>query len=404
MHSYLEGTDHQPREPMNDAIYLREGDELVEMTAEPYEYESVLQEKLAAYPKLLAGGEMADRGIDRWALVAREKAVPDREGGAQRWSADHLFVDQDGVPTIVEVKRGANTEVRRKIVGQMLDYVAHASLYWDATALEDRFVETCGELDVSPEETLARLVGDDDPAGFWEDVEKNLRSKEIRLVFVADEVPSELRRVVEFLNEAMQEVEVLAIEVVQYVSDDKTIFVPRIHGQTEEAKASSTSASRTGSDYVETEAELYADLDQKLQAGEITDEVHDAFIDLYEFSTELGDEVDIGGAKNANFGLQVDAHQGDHVGSPSVFTANVSGKVKVWPAKMPLDDEQPDASPIAWDPVAYEEFLAAFESLDGVPPDENVVSFDTLASGDSLEEFKRSVEVFVTHCREAAAE
>jgi hypothetical protein len=41
---------------MNDAIYLRHGDELIEMTEEPYEYESVLQEKLSEYPRLLAGG------------------------------------------------------------------------------------------------------------------------------------------------------------------------------------------------------------------------------------------------------------------------------------------------------------------------------------------------------------
>lgn len=289
---------------MSDVIYLRHGDELIEMTETPYEYESVLQEKLVEYPRLLAGGQSSEHGIDRWALVAREKAVPDKEGGGERWSADHLFVDQDGVPTIVEVKRSDNTEIRRKIVGQLLDYVAHASMFWDAETLQDRFRETSDELGLSAEDELLELVGEDDVAGFWEDVEKNLRSKTIRLIFVADRVPSELRRVIEFLNEAMREVEVFAIEVVQFAGEDETVFVPRLYGQTEEAKASSMS-SRTGSEYVESEADLLENLEQKLEDGDVTEEVYNTFTELYEFSKDLGDDVDIGGAKNANFGLRL---------------------------------------------------------------------------------------------------
>lgn len=388
---------------MNDAIYLRDGDELLEMTEEPYEYESVLQEKLAEYPRLLAGGQMSDQGIDRWALIARETGVPDKKGGGERWSADHLFVDQDGVPTIVEVKRSDNTEIRRKIVGQMLDYVAHASIFWDASILEERFTETSENLGVSAEEVLSELTTESDTSDFWETVEKNLRSKKVRLVFVADDVPSELKRVVEFLNEAMEEVEVLAIEVVQYASEDETVFVPRLHGQTEEAKAtSSQSASRTGSEYVETEAELYEDLDRKLSDGQITEDVYQTFMDLYEFSKALGDDIQIGGAKNANFGVRVRAHQGDHSGRPSVFTANVKGKVKVWPAKMPLDDDNPADSPVPWDPEAYNRFEAKFMDFDGVS--ETRAPIEVLTRGDNLEEFESMVAEFVDHCKQSANE
>lgn len=38
-----------------------------------------------------------------------------------------MLVDQDAVPTLVEVKRGSNPEIRRTIVGQMLEYAAHAA-------------------------------------------------------------------------------------------------------------------------------------------------------------------------------------------------------------------------------------------------------------------------------------
>lgn len=387
---------------MNDTIYLRQNDELVEMTEKPYAYESVLQEKLAEYPRLLAGGQMSDRGIDRWALIAREKSVPDKRGGGERWSADHLFVDQDAVPTIVEVKRSDNTEIRRKIVGQMLDYVAHASIFWDAYTLEERFVETCDELGVSPEETLAELVDEEETAEFWEDVEKNLRSKEIRLVFVADEVPSELKRVVEFLNESMQEVEVLAIEVVQYANGDETVFVPRLYGQTEEAKvSSSTSTSRTGSEYVETEDELYKDLKQKRGNNDISEDEYQTFINLYEFSKELGDDIDIGGAKNANFKLKVDAHQGKYDGRASVFTASISDGLKIWPANRAYSRDDQDGSTVEWDFAAYETYRNGFRSLEDVSETDTDVSFEEFTTGDNLKEFEAIVEQFVKDCREA---
>jgi hypothetical protein len=60
----------------------------------------------------------------RFLLVRREAPVPDRENGGIRWSIDHLFLDQDAIPTLVEVKRSSDTRIRREVVGQMLDYAA----------------------------------------------------------------------------------------------------------------------------------------------------------------------------------------------------------------------------------------------------------------------------------------
>lgn len=385
---------------MRGSIYIKNGEDLIEMTEKPYEYERVLQEMLADYPRLLAGDEINDDDPRRLALVAREAAVPDSQGGSDRWSADHLFVDQDGIPTIVEVKRGENTEIRRKIVGQMLDYVAHATLHWDAETLRSRYNTTWEDGDRPPEEQLTEFLHDDDLETFWETVETNLRSKRVRLLFVADEIPSELKRVVEFLNEAMGDVEVFAVEVNQYVSAGEQAYVPRLYGQTEEARAaSSSSTSRTGAEYVETEAELYNDLDWKLENEEISQAVYDAFVELYEFSKAIGDGIDIGGAKNANFGLQVDAHQGEYGSDPSVFTANVTGLLRVWPAKSPLDEENPAASPVAWDPRAYERFEEGFQSLVGVGEGDAEVRFDKITEADNREQFKDVVEEFVRRCR-----
>ena len=62
---------------------------------------------------------------------------------------------------------------------------------------------------------------------FWGQVRTNLQAGRVRLLFVADRVPPELRRVVEFLNRQMQPAEVLAIELRQYEGQGLKTLVPR---------------------------------------------------------------------------------------------------------------------------------------------------------------------------------
>ena len=84
-------------------IYLIEKNgNLVELQERSYDSEARLQELLARYPSLLAGDQMETAEPRRWVLVAREMGLPSEEDGSDRWSVDHLFLDQDGVPTVVE--------------------------------------------------------------------------------------------------------------------------------------------------------------------------------------------------------------------------------------------------------------------------------------------------------------
>ncbi len=68
----------------------------------------------------------------------------------------------------------------------------------------------------------------------------------MRLLFVADDLPRELRRVIEFLNAQMPDVEVLGIEceLRQYVTKDLRVLVPRLVGQTEYARREKSRVSR----------------------------------------------------------------------------------------------------------------------------------------------------------------
>ena len=77
---------------------------------------------------------------------------------------------------------------------------------------------------------------DSDTEGFWQRAKTNLKAGKIRIVFLADEIPVELRRVIEFLDEQMDPAQVLAIEVKQYAGEGLKTLVPRVVGKVKETE------------------------------------------------------------------------------------------------------------------------------------------------------------------------
>jgi hypothetical protein len=102
---------------MSDGIFLIKDDgKLVPMQKAPHANEDSFQKLLATYPELLSGDQMNQNDPRKWLLISREVGIPGEESGTSRWSLDHLFIDQDGVPTLVEVKRAEDTRLRREVV------------------------------------------------------------------------------------------------------------------------------------------------------------------------------------------------------------------------------------------------------------------------------------------------
>ncbi|REK08472.1 MAG: hypothetical protein DWQ37_20235, partial [Planctomycetota bacterium] len=223
---------------MASRIYLLGTDaKLKPMDQAAYESERLLQELLASYSDLLAGEQINSDEPRRWIFVAREMGVAGEVDGERRWSLDHLFLDQDAVPTLVEIKRSTDTRIRREVVGQMLDYAANAVAYWPVEQIQAKFEARCQADGTDPEDELASLVEDEaEVDDFWQRVKTNLQAGRIRMVFVADAIPAELRRIIEFLNSQMDPAEVLAIEVKQYIGEGVKTLVPRVLGQTETAR------------------------------------------------------------------------------------------------------------------------------------------------------------------------
>ena len=139
----LNGLEEE-KEPMSGGIYLvGDNDELVEMSETSYASEDILQELLAKYPNLLAGDQIDSEEPRRWLLVTREMGLPSDDLSGNRWAVDHLFLDQDGIPTLVEVKRGENTQIRREVVGQLLEYAANAVSYWPVDRITAELDRRC---------------------------------------------------------------------------------------------------------------------------------------------------------------------------------------------------------------------------------------------------------------------
>jgi hypothetical protein len=235
---------------MDSGIYLLQADNvLVRMSETPYEAESLLQMLLEDHPDLMAGDQIDPAAPRRWLLIKREAGIPDRHEGSDQWSLDHLFLDQDAVPTFVEVKRATDTRSRREVVAQMLDYAANATEHWPVDKMRAMLAERCERAGLISADEIERLVGmEHDEEEFWSRAHANLREGRIRMLFVADRIPPSLQRIVEFLNRQMSPAEVLAVEVKQFTSNiDATLktLVPRVIGQTEQARQSK-GPSRTG--------------------------------------------------------------------------------------------------------------------------------------------------------------
>ena len=215
--------------------HLNEQGELEPMREEPFALEDDLQELVAGHLELLSGERINPDSPRRFILVDREQGIADIIGGGNRWALDHLLIDQDAVPTLVEVKRSANSQIRREIVGQMMDYAAHATQTWNVSDIRRIFekrVEAAGQ---DPDAVLAELLQSEeetDADAFWQQVETNLRAARLRLLFVADGIPDELTRVVEFLNEQMPGIEVLAVEIKQFQGATGSTLVPQVIGRT----------------------------------------------------------------------------------------------------------------------------------------------------------------------------
>jgi len=310
---------------MAGGIYLiQDDDRLLEMMEQPYDSEDQLQDLLVTYPNLIAGDQIDRATARKWLLISREVSVPTDEETAVQWSLDHLFIDQNAVPTLVDVRRTPNAALRQQVLGQSIDYAANAVVYWPIDSIIAFFEANCRDRGRDPEQIFEEFLGADaNEDRFWQKVKTNLQAGKIRLVFVAEEISAEMRRVVEFLNEQMDPVEVFALEIKQYVSEDGLrTLVPRIIGQTAEAQQKKSSATRERRRW--DESSFFAELKARRGAEEAQ-----MAKEIYVWVKNQAPEMDIQWGTGDTYGGFA-AHLHLKAKKPyQLFTVNIAGKMEI---------------------------------------------------------------------------
>lgn len=181
--------------------------------------ENALQTFLQKYPGALLGNQfdMNNKDSPRLALLGREVTLG-------RWSLDLLLIDQNGVLTIVETKLTKNRDARRDVVGQIIEYGAHALKYCGNGLAKQKAADYWTKQGLCLDQILYKEFGSEiDLKLLWDKAEENLKSGKIRLMIVADELRPEVREMIEFLQRNMQNAEIMGQELkdmVEYLEEE----------------------------------------------------------------------------------------------------------------------------------------------------------------------------------------
>lgn len=234
--------------------------------------EDALQQVIEAAPELLPG------------FVGR-RLVAAREVGTAYGPADLLVLDEEGSIAIVECKLERNAEIKRKVVGQLLEYAASV---WRSSyeEFEAAFANAAKQ---GLEDSVAAIAGASDwePERFRAAVEENLAAGRFHLVFAVDAITPELKDIVEYLNTTGgDDLSVLALEL-RYVRDgDVELLVPIVYGS-EMVRRKAKKRQRWGLD------QLFGALTEKRSP-----EVSNLCRDLASWSEGLGAELVTGVGKS----------------------------------------------------------------------------------------------------------
>jgi hypothetical protein len=143
--------------------------------------------------------------------------------------ADLVGMEPDGRPVVIEVKLRRNSEARRAVVAQALAYAA----YLHGLSRDDlEHGVLASHLARRGHQTLAGAVAEDDqagefdPAAFHEGLESHLAAGRVRLVFVIDDAPPELIRLVGYLEAMAEGLTIDLVTVALYRASDAEVLVP----------------------------------------------------------------------------------------------------------------------------------------------------------------------------------
>jgi hypothetical protein len=189
-----------------------------------YRDEAQLQSFLAEYPAMIPFEDISD-------LILQPKVMLREVGLPGSGSTDIVGVDEQGGISILECKLAANPEVKRKVIGQVLEY---AAFLWRKpyALLDDVAVRRLGKplAQAMQGELDDEARQDWQEAGFVQSVTDSLLEGKFRMVIAVDSINDDLRQTIEYLTEGPSRLELYALELTYFASGEREIVVPHLHG------------------------------------------------------------------------------------------------------------------------------------------------------------------------------
>lgn len=183
--------------------------------------ESELQKLLVESPSLINISEIRE-GISSLVFALSEFGLP-----GSGYSDIIAFTPQGDI-ALIECKLANNPEIKRKVIGQILEYAAHLwRMKYDD--FDNRIEKLRGK-------SLADLINDS-VAGDWDEenfrngITESLAKGSFILIIVVDEINDELKRIIRYLNECSESAFSLhALEMSQFHADKIEVLVPHLYG------------------------------------------------------------------------------------------------------------------------------------------------------------------------------
>ena len=145
-----------------------------------YENEAELQKLIADKPNFLIDEDTSEELL----LIKREVELKDTG------KIDILMMSPAGIITVVEVKLARNSQSRREVIAQIIDYVSTLSEY------------SYYELDKATNNALSNVVNNlENSNELPRIIENNIKSGTIRLIIAVDDANDNLRKLTRFMSD-----------------------------------------------------------------------------------------------------------------------------------------------------------------------------------------------------------
>jgi hypothetical protein len=211
-------------EGLNMKVLVRKQKEKgwISLPSEGYSGEAHLQEILFRDPDIVPVEDISsDTELSPIKLMLKEVGLPG--SGA----TDLVGIDKNGNIYIIETKLARNPEVRRQVIGQILEYAAflhEKGLDW----LDDVVKK---QKNVSISEYFDKLNDPDwDKESFEQNLRDNLNLGTFKLFIAVDEMNPDLQRIINYMENVLS-MEIYALELRYFKDKDgMEILVPNVHG------------------------------------------------------------------------------------------------------------------------------------------------------------------------------